>query len=160
MDRAFALHDVEVVEQLPLRIDGLGTPGGNVRLIENGIFVRPHADAQFAHYLKIDKPTGAPGTIQLPSGKTPLADLQRDRSLEVGAVSDLIPSRGSGRFSAEIRLGYEVTGGTRRPITGGTLTGNVFEALSRARWSKEIALHDRYVGPTWARVEQGLTVIA
>jgi PmbA protein len=142
------------------RIDALGTPGGNVRLVEDGVFVRPHADAQYAHYLKLDKPTGAPGTIQLPAGKTPIADLRQGRHLEVVSVSDLIPSRGTGRFSAEIRLAYEVAGGVRKPVTGGTLSGNVLEALARAAWSREIALHDRYVGPTWARVEQGLTVIA
>ncbi|TPW11597.1 MAG: putative Zn-dependent protease-like protein, partial [bacterium] len=132
----------------------------NVRIIENGIFLHPHADAQFAHYLKLDKATGAPGTPQLPPGKVAATDLQRDRYLEIVSVSDLVPSRGSGHFSAEIRLGYEVTGSTRRPVTGGTLTGNVFEILSRARWSREVSLHDRYVGPNTARVEQGLSVIA
>jgi len=141
------------------RIDSLGTAGTNVRIIENGTFVRPHADAQFAHYLKLEKATGAPGTPQLPSGKLAAADLRRDRYLEIVSVSDLTPSRGSGYFSAEIRLAYEVTGTTRRPVAGGTLTGNVFEVLTRARWSKEVSLHDRYVGPDLARVENGLTVI-
>ncbi|MDZ4806146.1 MAG: metallopeptidase TldD-related protein [Candidatus Eisenbacteria bacterium] len=145
---------------LSYRIDALGTAGTNVRIIENGTFVRPHADAQFAHYLKLDRATGAPGTPQLPLGKLASADLRRDRYLEIVSVSDLVPSRGSGRFSAEIRLGYEVTGSTRRPVAGGTLTGNVFEVLSRARWSKEVSLHDRYVGPDLARVESGLTVVA
>lgn len=141
------------------RIDGLGTAGTNVRIIENGTFVRPHADAQFAHYLKLDKSTGAPGTPQLPPGTQAVDDLRRDRYLEIISVSDLLPSRGSGYFSAEIRLAYEVTGATRRPVCGGTLTGNVFEVLSRARWSKEVSLHGGYVGPDFARVESGLTVI-
>jgi predicted Zn-dependent protease len=141
------------------RIDRLGTAGTNVRIVEEGRFVRPHADAQYGHYLGLPA-TGAPGTIQAPPGTATGVDLRRDDHVEIVAVSDFVPQRSSGRFSAEIRLGYEVRGGSRRPIAGGTLSGNVLELLSRARWSKEVALHDQYVGPNVARVDTGLRIDA
>lgn len=141
------------------RIDRLGTPGRNLRIVDAGRFVRPHADAQYARYLGIEA-SGAPGTIQAPPGATPEADLRREDHVEIVALSDFVPQRSSGRFSAEIRLGYDVRGGSRRPIAGGTLTGNALELLAGARWSKEVALHDRYVGPNAARIDSGLRIDA
>lgn len=141
------------------RIDGLGTAGTNVRIVDQGRFVRPHADAQYAHYLGVSA-TGAPGTLQVPPGSVTEEELRRSDHVEIVSLSDFVPQRSSGRFSAEIRLGYEVTGGARRPIAGGTLTGNVLELLMRARWSKDVALHDRYVGPNAARVDAGLRIDA
>lgn len=141
------------------RIDRLGTAGMNLRIVDDGRFIRPHADAQFAHYLGLS-PSGAPGTLQAPPGPHAAADLASGDHVEVVALSDFVPQRSTGRFSAEIRLGYEVRGGARRPIAGGTLTGNVLELLRRARWSKEVGLHDEYVGPNIARVESGLRIDA
>lgn len=142
------------------RIDEWGTAGGNIRVIDRGTFVRPHADPRHAALLRLPAATGRPGTPQLPPGSMAEADLRGQPGLEVVAFSDLVPDPGSGRFSAEIRLGYEVRGGKRRPISGGTLSGSIPEALWRARWSKEVGLHDRYVGPNVARFESGFTVTA
>lgn len=129
-------------------------------MIDKGVFVRPHADPRYASLLKLPEATGRPGTAQMPPGTVSAAELRGGSCLEIVAFSDVIPDPVSGRFSAEIRLGYEVRDGRRRPVTGGTLSGNILEAFWRARYSKEVGLHDRYAGPDLARVEDGLTVTA
>ncbi len=138
------------------RIDNDGVAGQNLRIIEDGVFVTPHADPQYAHYLKLPAPSGAPGTIQLLPGTASAEDLRSGDYLEVIQFSDLIPSPVSGQFSAEIRFGYEVRGGQKRPVAGGVLSGNIREAFANARYSSDIALHDRYSGPGTARVDRSL----
>lgn len=139
------------------RIDDDGLPGTNVRVIDAGKFVTPHAGPQYAAYLKLAAPSGRPGTPQFPPGKTKEADLRRGDHLEVVQFSDLVPS-GQGNFSAEIRLGYEVRKGKRRPVTGGVVSGNILAALAHAHYSEEVGLEDAYVGPRWIRVESSLKV--
>jgi hypothetical protein len=125
-----------------------------VRIID-GRFVTPHAGPQYAAYLRLaPRP---PGTPQFPPGKTKEADLRRGDHLEVVQFSDLVPS-GQGNFSAEIRLGYEVRKGKRRPVTGGVVSGNILAALAHAHHAQEVGLEDAYVGPRWVRVESGLKV--
>lgn len=140
------------------RIDGDGTAGQNVRVIDDGRFVAPHANAQYAAYLKLPSPTGRPGTPQFPPGKKTEVELRAGDHLEVVHFSDLVPAP-YGAFSAEIRLGYEVRGGKRRPVTGGTVTGNILAAFGAAHPSKEVGLEDGYVGPTLLRVEEGCHVV-
>lgn len=139
------------------RIDADGLPGTNTRVIDAGKFVAPHAGAQYAAYLKLAAPTGEPGTPQFPPGRKPEAELRRGDYLEVVQFSDLVPA-GDGSFSAEIRLGYEVRRGKRRPVTGGVVTGNILAALAHAHHAQEVGLQDAYVGPLWLRVESGLSV--
>jgi predicted Zn-dependent protease len=140
------------------RIDGDGVAGRNVRIIDGGVFVSPHAGTQYAHYLKLPFATGAPGTPQMPPGSTEEAALRKGNYLEVVEFSDLSPSLESGRFSAEIRFGYQAVNGHRRPVSGGTISGNIREAFLQARYSKEVGLHDDYVGPNVALFEKGLSL--
>lgn len=140
------------------RIDETGVAGRNVRIIDNGVFATPHAGTQYAHYLKLAAATGAPGTPQLPPGSVDEAALRQGNHIEVVEFSDLIPSLESGRFSAEIRFGYQTLNGRRRPIAGGTLSGNIREAFLSARYSKEVGLHGAYVGPNAALFEKGLSL--
>jgi predicted Zn-dependent protease len=140
------------------RIDPTGIAGRNVRLIDNGVFVAPHTDTQYAHYLGQPVATGEPGTPELPPGTSGENDLRSGDQIEVIQFSDLIPSVETGRFSAEIRFGYQVKAGRRQPVAGGTLSGNIREIFSNAHYSKEVGLHDDYVGPDVVRFEEGLTV--
>jgi len=59
----------------------------------------------------------------------------------------------SGNFGMEVRLGYEVGPGGERPITGGSLTGNLFEALAAARMARETRQLASYAGPVAIRFE-------
>lgn len=140
------------------RIDGDGVAGQNTRVVDGGRFVTPHSDAQYATYLKLGAPTGRPGTPQFPPGRKSETELRGGDHLEVVQFSDLIPAR-NGAFSAEVRLGYEVRGGVRRAVTGGTVTGNILAGWSAAHPSLEVGLHDGYVGPNLLRIEEGYRVV-
>lgn len=57
----------------------------------------------------------------------------------------------TGNFVGEIRLGYEITPAGRRPIKGGSVSGNLFTALAGARFSQETSLQGAYLGPVGIR---------
>lgn len=138
--------------------DGTGVPGQRVVLVKDGVFVSPWAGKQTADYLK----TSATGTFanwELPAGKTPLAELLSGDGpvLYVRKFSWLTPDAGRGNFGSEVRMGYLYEKGAKRPVKGGTVSGNVFAALGTARWSKETAFLGDYLGPEAVRFEN-LTV--
>ena len=103
--------------------------------------------------------TGAFANWEIPAGTTPLDELTRGDGpvLYVRAFSWLTPDGARGNFASEIRVGYLFEKGVRRPIKGGTVSGNVFAALGTARYSKETAFTGDYLGPAAVRFE-GLTV--
>lgn len=138
--------------------DDDGVAGQRVALVENNVFARPWATKQYADYLKLP-PTGAFGNWELPAGATPLADLIGGDGpvLYVRAFSWLTPDAARGNFGTEIRVGYWYEKGVRRPVKGGTVSGNVFAALGTARFSKETVFLGDYLGPAAVRLE-GLTV--
>ncbi|MGZ8563287.1 MAG: metallopeptidase TldD-related protein, partial [Candidatus Limnocylindria bacterium] len=59
----------------------------------------------------------------------------------------------SGDFGMEIRVGYETGPEGRKPITGGSVTGNLYEAMANARFSSETMEFAQYVGPAAIRFE-------
>ena len=62
-------------------------------------------------------------------------------------------SEGSGDFGMEIRLGYEIGKGGRRAISGGSVTGNLFDALANARFSADSQGFAQFAGPAAIRFE-------
>jgi PmbA protein len=134
--------------------DGSGTPGQRVELVKDGVFAQPWATKQYADYLKT-KPTGGFANWEIPAGKTSLADLTSGaRVLYVRAFSWLTPDQARGNFGSEIRVGYLYENGARKPIKGGTVSGNVYAALGAARFCKETVFRGDYLGPAAIRFER------
>lgn len=139
--------------------DGNGVPGRRVEIVRDGVFVQPWAPKQFADYLGT-APTGRFGNWELPAGRTPFADLVGgERVLYVRSFSWLTPDAARGSFSSEVRVGYLHENGARRPVTGGSVSGNVYQALGTARYARETVFQGNYLGPRAVRFE-GLTVTA
>ena len=138
--------------------DGNGVPGQRVTLVKDGVFTTPWSTKQSADYLKTS-PTGGFGNWEVPAGTTALAELLSADGpvLYVRKFSWLTPDAGRGNFGSEVRMGYLYEKGAKRPIKGGTVSGNVFAALGTARWSKETVFLGDYLGPEAARFEN-LTV--
>jgi predicted Zn-dependent protease len=138
--------------------DGNGVPGQRVEIVKDGVFNAAWATKQQADYLKI-APTGGFSNWELPAGKTPLADLTAGDGpvLYVRNFSWLTPDQARANFGSEVRIGYLYEKGVRKPIKGGSVSGNVFAALGTARWSKETAFLGSYRGPAAVRFE-GLTI--
>ncbi|MBF6591399.1 MAG: hypothetical protein IVW57_12855 [Ktedonobacterales bacterium] len=140
------------VASAPFDDDGL--PARGTPVIADGHLRGYWADARYAAYQGVPA-TGAFGNVTIMPGTTPLATLRAAGEtpvIEVVAFSWLRPDDLSGAFVAEIKLGYRhEPGGRSVPIKGGSLSGNLFTALSDARLSAETYADGSYFGPAAIR---------
>jgi predicted Zn-dependent protease len=133
--------------------DGEGLPGRQVTLIQDGVFVQHWAGMRYATYLGIP-PTGEFGNLTIAPGQWPLDELRSTSGepiYEIVAFSWLNPDPISGDFTVEIKLGYRHDATGSHPIKGGSLSGNVFTAFSRAQLSAQTYSDGWYFGPAAIR---------
>jgi PmbA protein len=132
------------------RFDLEGLPAQRVELVRDNKLVTFAASQRYADYLGLP-PTGAFGGVELPAGKWETASLLEEPYVEIVLFSWFNPDNITGDFATEIRLGYLVENGVRKPFRGGQLVGNFLDALANVRWSKETGFLGHYLGPTTAR---------
>jgi predicted Zn-dependent protease len=132
------------------RFDAEGLPAQRIELIRDNEFVAFAASQRYADYLQIPA-TGAFGNIELPPGKTPTSELLAEPYIEIVQFSWFNPDTITGDFATEIRFGYLVQNGLRKPFKGGQLVGNYMDALANVRWSAETGFFGSYLGPHTAR---------
>jgi PmbA protein len=130
--------------------DNEGTPGQRIALIQDNKLESYIADQRFAHYLDIPV-TGAFGNLEVQAGNTSESDLQAGPHVEIAEYSWFNPNPITGDFACEIRLGYVIDGGERKPFKGGMLVGNLLDALADVKWSSETGFYGNYQGPRSAR---------
>jgi PmbA protein len=136
------------------RWDSDGLPAQDLLVIEDGVLRARAASQRYAQYLGIPA-TGRPGVAELSAGAASRASLLDGDGpvLEVLDFSSPNVEGLSGDFGMEIRVGYEHGPDGRRPITGGSVTGNLFEAMANARFSAETMEFAQVVGPAAIRFE-------
>jgi PmbA protein len=132
------------------RFDAEGLPAGRVQVIDDNVLSTFSASQRYAEYLNVP-PTGAFGNIELPPGMTPASDLLAEPFVEIIQFSWFNPDTITGDFATEIRFGYIVENGIRKPFKGGQLVGNYMDALADVRWSEETVFGGSYLGPHTAR---------
>ena len=132
------------------RFDKEGVPAQRVELIRENKLVTFSASQRYAEYLDIPV-TGAFGGVELPPGRTNASDLLAEPYIEIIQFSWFNPNSITGDFASEIRLGYLVENGMRKPFKGGQLIGNYMEALADVHWSAETNFFGNYLGPHTAR---------
>jgi PmbA protein len=132
------------------QFDAEGLPARRVELIRDNELVTFAASQRYADYLNIPA-TGAFGNIELPPGKTPASALLVEPYIEIVQFSWFNPDTITGDFATEIRMGYLVENGIRKPFRGGQLVGNYMDALADVRWSAETGFFGGYLGPHTAR---------
>jgi predicted Zn-dependent protease len=132
------------------RFDNEGLPAQRIELIKDNNLVTFYAGQRYAEYLNVPA-TGAFGSIELPPGKISASTLLEEPYIEVIQFSWFNPDFVTGDFATEIRLGYLVENGVRKPFKGGVLIGNYMEALADVRWSAETGFFGDYFGPHTAR---------
>ena len=130
--------------------DAEGLPAQRIELIRENELTAFAASQRYADYLQIPA-TGAFGNIELPPGKTPTSDLLAEPYIEIVQFSWFNPDPITGDFATEIRFGYLVQNGARKPFKGGQLVGNYMDALANVRWSAETGFFGNYLGPQTAR---------
>jgi PmbA protein len=130
------------------RFDADGVAAHDLLVIEDGIVRARPATQRYAQYLGLPA-TGRPGIAQLAPGRTPMPELlaQEGPVYHVTAFSAPNVDVLTGDFGMEIRLGYLHDGTEVRPVTGGSVTGNLFAALADVQLSSETRLFAGYSGP-------------
>jgi predicted Zn-dependent protease len=141
--------------QLPYGIfssafDAEGIPAQRVPLVQDNHLGAFWTDQRYASYLDLPL-TGSFGNLEMPAGKSPQTELQQGKYIEIAQFSWFHPDYITGDFSSEIRLGYLVENGEKRPFRGGLLVGNLLDALADVRWSSETGFYGNYLGPKAAR---------
>jgi hypothetical protein len=119
-------------------------------LIHENILAAFSASQRYAEYLNIPA-TGEFGNIELPAGNRPASGLLNEPYVEIVRFSWFNPDRITGDFATEIRFGYLVENGVRKPFKGGQLVGNYMDALANVHWSAETGFFGAYLGPHTAR---------
>ena len=132
------------------RFDEEGLPAQRVELIRDNELVAFSASQRYAEYLGLP-PTGAFGGVEVPSGQTKVSALLEEPYVEIVQFSWFNPDPITGDFASEIRFGYLVESGQRKPFRGGQLVGNFMDALANVRWSAETGMFGNYLGPHTAR---------
>ncbi|MGB7055231.1 MAG: metallopeptidase TldD-related protein [bacterium] len=124
--------------------DDDGIPGQDHTIIDRGVFEKYWTTKRYADYLRIE-PTGAFKNLVI----EPTIEITFDDNdyYEIVQFSDLSPDPITGDFVAEIRLGYYVKNGKKTPIKGGSVSGNVFEALKSVYFTDQSIFEGDYLGP-------------
>jgi predicted Zn-dependent protease len=135
------------------RFDGEGLAAQRVELIRDNKLVTFAANQRYSQYLNIPA-TGEFGNIELPPGRTPASALLDEPYIEIIQFSWFNPDTITGDFATEIRFGYLVENGERKPFKGGQLVGNYMDALANVRWSEETGFFGGYLGPHTARFNE------
>lgn len=136
------------------RWDSDGLPGRDLLVIDEGVLRARPATQRYAQYLGVPA-TGRPGLAEMTAGTTSVDDLRAGDGpiLEVLDFSASNVEPLSGDFGMEIRVANEWGPDGPRPITGGSITGNLFEAMANARFSSETIEFARFAGPAAIRFE-------
>jgi PmbA protein len=132
------------------RFDNEGLPAQRLQLIRDNQLVAFAASQRYADYMQLPA-TGAFGGVELAPGSLSASDLLEEPHVEIIQFSWFNPDLITGDFATEIRFGYIVENGERRPFRGGQLIGNYLDALADVRWSAETGMFGNYLGPHTAR---------
>lgn len=135
-----------------------GVPAQKLTVVEQGTFQRPVCSQEYAHFLGL--PATGPFTNKVVAvGNHTRAELlaSAPEVLQVVSFSSFIPDPYTGSFVGEIRLGYEWRGSEARPVKGGAVSGNLFEAFQQVYFGSNQVFRGDYLGPDTVRLEN-LTV--
>jgi PmbA protein len=137
------------------RFDADGLPAQRVPLIKDGVLTSMTATQRYAQYLGVPA-TGRAGMADIAPGSTHMAELldASEPVLHAVAFSSANTESVTGNFGMELRMAYLIGPDGTRPVTGGSVTGNLFEAMANARFSSETAEGQSFVGPEAIRFEE------
>ncbi len=136
--------------------DGEGAPIRDETFLKDGVVRANFGPRQFSWYLG-QRDTFLPGNFVVSGGTKSAAELREGTCLEAVEFSDFQVDPVTGDIAGELRLGYLRENGACRIVSGGSVSGNMREALKEMRASGEARQYDCYSIPAVTRIE-GLTV--
>ena len=115
-------------------------------IIKDGIVKAHHGDIQFGHYLKETKISGKMEVAEL---KAQGSSYKKEPHLIIESFSAPQLEEDSGYFGGEVRLAMYFDGKKYIPLTGLSISGNIYESLKNVRFSKEQTVLSDYKGPKY-----------
>ncbi len=122
-----------------------------VRIIEKGALKQYLADARYGYYLNVET-TGSIGNMVVEGGSRTAKELQAEPHLMAAAFSDFSMDEVTGDFGGEIRLAWYYDGERTIPVTGGSITGNIYELQQEFYLSKELQKDNDFEGPLMVKI--------
>lgn len=126
--------------------DGDGVALKKVQIFEDGILKKYHGSVQYASYLDIE-PTGNISNMNVKAGSTEYESFKKEPYVEILTFSDFQMDDMTGDFGGEIRLAKYFDGEKVIPITGASLSANIFEVQKEFYLTKETTQKGSYIGP-------------
>ncbi len=124
--------------------DDDGIPGQEHTIIDQGVFNKYWTTKRFADYLGVEPTGDFKNLVIKPTIKSAF---DSGDYYDIVQFSDLSPDPITGDLVAEIRFGYHVLNGKKTPIKGGSVGGNIFDALKHIHFTNDDVFEGQYLGP-------------
>lgn len=136
--------------------DDEGAPIRDACLLRDGVVEEILGGRKFSCYMGLEN-SFDPSNIEVTGGTMTAEELRRGRYLEVVDFSDFQVDPMTGDIYGEIRLGYWHDGETVTPVSGGSVSGSMFDFMKDMRMSREQTQHDVMLIPSLTLLK-GVTV--
>ena len=118
----------------------------SVEIISDGTLLRYWGDFRHSHYLNVE-PTGNISNFVVKEGSKSVSEMKKVPYMELVSFSDFQMDPLTGDFGGEIRLGWYFDGEVTKPITGGSISGNIKEVENEMYFSSEVQKINNFKGP-------------
>jgi len=143
--------DITLRARAPFSIEGV--PMTDIPLMEQGKIMNIHGHTRFCRYLGV-KPTGGYRSMTLNAGSMSFEEMKKPGCIYPVAFSDFQMDPFTGYFGGEIRLAYLYDEDGVHVVTGGSVSGSLFEAHKDMRFSRERYASADYEGPFAALISR------
>ena len=133
-------------------IDEEGAPIAERTLIRGGVAENLWGRRQFCQYLGVEDSSIVHNFV-VDGGARPEAEVRQGDYLEVVEYSAFQVDPMGGDIAGEIRLGYLHQGGEIRIVSGGSVTGQMADAIPTMTFSSETEQYDNFVIPRVTRLK-------
>jgi len=128
------------------RYDSHGVVLGSKKIVSKGIAKDNYGDIRFGYYLNKKSITG---DLQVCELKTSGTDYKKGKYLIIDNFSSPQLEENSGYWGGEVRLARLYDGKKYIPLTGFSISGNIYDDFKNVEFSKEVAISKNYKGPKY-----------
>ncbi len=133
-------------------VDAEGSVIRDRYILRDGVAENYWGGRQFSQYLGLSECSDV-SNFRIAGGRESAEAMRSGDYLEVVEFSDFQVDTMAGDIAGEIRLGYWHHGGETTVVTGGSITGNIVEAMKTMRFSSETVQYDSTIIPAVTRLE-------
>lgn len=130
-----------------------GVPMTDRELLKDGALQTIHGGTRFCRYLGVE-PTGSYDSLALDAGTMGIEQMKKEGVIYPVAFSDFQMDAFTGHFGGEIRLAYVYDKDGMHIVTGGSVSGSLFEAQKDMTFSVETYNSAEYSGPFAALISR------